>query len=170
MIVKMKKLTLLSLAYDRAATLDALRELGVLHVTPVVAPSSAHLEEAREKATGLRRLLDAIPADAAVKKTGRDVFAVMADTAHLLEQEKEWRERLEAVEAEIARVEPFGAVEPGAIKDLREKGRVCSVISGAGEIEVDAAGRGERDSCGYAQNGQLLGAYRAGADGVAGGG
>lgn len=122
MIVKMKKLTLLSLAYDRAATLDALRDLGVLHVTPVVAPSSAHLEEAREKATGLRRLLDAIPADAAVKKTGRDVFAVMADTAHLLEQEKEWRERLEAVEAEIARVEPFGAVEPGAIKDLREKG------------------------------------------------
>ena len=127
MIVNMKKLTLLCLAYDRAATLAALRELGVLHVTPVIPPASAHLEEAREKATGLRRLLDAIPNDATVKKTGRDVFAVMADTAHLLEQEQEWRERLEAVEAEIARVEPFGTLEPDAVKALQQKGIILQL-------------------------------------------
>ena len=61
MIVPMKKATLLCLAHDRAATLDALRNLGVLHVKPVVPPAGAGLEDAREKAAGLRRLLDAIP-------------------------------------------------------------------------------------------------------------
>ena len=39
MIVQMKKLTLLCVAHDRAETLKALRELGVLHVTPVTSPA-----------------------------------------------------------------------------------------------------------------------------------
>ena len=62
MIVQMKKLTLLCVAHDRAATLEALRGLGVLHVKPVVPPAGSGLEQAREKAAGLRRLLEAIPA------------------------------------------------------------------------------------------------------------
>ena len=72
MIVQMKKLTLLCVAHDRAATLEALRGLGVLHVKPVVPPAGSGLEQAREKAAGLRRLLEAIPAVPDAKPTGRD--------------------------------------------------------------------------------------------------
>ena len=101
MIVQMQKLTLLCLAHDRAATLETLRELGVLHVKPVVVPSSSHLEEAREKAAGLRRLLEAIPAVPDAKPTGRGAFEAVSDTSDLLEERRNgrtgfppWRPRL----------------------------------------------------------------------------
>ena len=127
MIVPMKKATLLCLAHDRAATLDALRNLGVLHVKPVVPPTGAGLEDAREKAAGLRRLLEAIPAIADAKPTGRDAFAVMSETSDLLDDRAERRDRLEALQAELGRTEPFGAFDPGAIQDLAARGVVLKL-------------------------------------------
>ena len=127
MIVQMQKLTLLCLAHDRAATLETLRELGVLHVKPVVVPSSSHLEEAREKAAGLRRLLEAIPAVPDAKPTGRGAFEVVSDTSDLLEERKEWQDRLSAVETEIARIEPFGAFDPDSAKELARKGVILKL-------------------------------------------
>ncbi len=123
MIVQMKKLTLLCLAHGRSATLEALRGLGVLHVKPVVHPSGAGLEDAREKAAGLRRLLEALPpAPDGAKPTGRDAFAVMAETGDLLDERKDWQERLDFLQAELARMEPFGAFDPAAVEALADKG------------------------------------------------
>ena len=99
MIVQMKKLTLLCLAHDRAATLEALRGLGVLHVKPVVVPSGSGLEQAREKATGLRRLLEAVPAVEGAKPTGREAFAVVSETSDLLDARKEKQAQLDALRA-----------------------------------------------------------------------
>lgn len=127
MIVQMKKLTLLCLAHDRAATLETLRGLGVLHVKPVVQPTGSGLEDAREKAAGLKRLLEAIPAAEGAKPTGRDAFAVMAETSDLLDERKEGQDRLEALQGEIARVEPFGAFDPAAVKALAGKGVVLKL-------------------------------------------
>ena len=127
MIVPMKKATLLCLAHDRAATLDALRNLGVLHVKPVVPPAGAGLEDAREKAAGLRRLLDAIPEVEGAKPTGRDPFAVMSETSDLLDDRTERRDRLETLQAELGRTEPFGAFDPAAIQDLAAKGIVLKL-------------------------------------------
>ncbi len=122
MIVPMKKTTLLCLAHDRAATLETLRGLGVLHVKPAVPPAGAGLEDARDKAAGLRGLLDAIPAAAGVKPTGRTAFEVVAETSDLLDQRREWKERLDQLQAELARVEPFGAFDPREIRTLAAKG------------------------------------------------
>ena len=127
MIVQMKKLTLLCLAHDRAATLETLRGLGVLHVKPVVQPTGTGLEDAREKAAGLKRLLEAIPAAEGAKPTGRDAFAVMAETSDLLDERKEGQDRLEALQSEIARVEPFGAFDPAAVNTLSGKGVVLKL-------------------------------------------
>lgn len=122
MIVPMQKLTLLCLAHDRAATLEALRELGVLHVRPVVAPTGSGLEVAREKAAGLRRLLEAIPADPAAPPTGRPAWTVVAETSDLLDERQDWQERRDWLQGELARLEPFGAFNPAAIPALAEKG------------------------------------------------
>jgi V/A-type H+/Na+-transporting ATPase subunit I len=122
MIVSMSKVTVLGLAHDRAATLEALRGLGVLHVKPVVPPSGAGLEQAREKAAGLRRLLEAIPVAKEAKPSGRTAFEVVAETSDLLEERKEWQDRLDALTAEIARVEPFGSFDPRAVEALAGKG------------------------------------------------
>ena len=127
MIVQMKKLTLLCLAHDRAATLETLRGLGVLHVKPVVQPTGTGLEDAREKAAGLKRLLEAIPAAEGAKPTGRDAFAVMSETSDLLDERKESLDRLEALQSEIARVEPFGAFDPASVQALAGKGVVLKL-------------------------------------------
>lgn len=122
MIVPMKKTTLLCLAHDRAATLETLRGLGVLHVKPAVPPAGAGLEDARDKAAGLRGLLDAIPAAAGIPPTGRTAFEVVAETSDLLDQRRDWKERLDQLQAEVARVEPFGAFDPRDIRALAAKG------------------------------------------------
>ena len=102
MIVQMKKLTLLCVAHDRAATLEALRGLGVLHVKPMVPPTGNGLEVAREKAAGLRRLLDALPGAPDANPTGRDAWTVVAETSDLLDERKDWKERLDYLQAEVA--------------------------------------------------------------------
>lgn len=127
MIVRMKKVTLLCLAHDRAATLEALRGLGVLHVKPVVHPAGSGLEDAREKAAGLRRLLEAIPDLEGAKPTGRDAFAVVSETSDLLDARKEKQAQVDALQAEVARTEPFGSFDPAAVKALAEKGVVLKL-------------------------------------------
>lgn len=127
MIVQMKKLTLLCVAHDRAATLDALRGLGVLHVTPVTSPASTGLEDAREKAAGLQRLLEAVPVAAELPPTGRDLATVIADVGSLLDLRKEWTERLESLKAELDRTAPFGAFDPAAVRALAKKGIVLKL-------------------------------------------
>ena len=127
MIVQMKKLTLLCVAHDRGATLDALRGLGVLHVKPVVAPVGAGLDVAREKAAGLRRLLEAIPTAPDAQPTGRDAWTVVSDTGDLLDERKDWRERLDFLQAEVDRLAPFGAFDPLAVKKLADKGVVLKL-------------------------------------------
>ena len=127
MIVPMKKLTLLCVAHDRGATLDALRGLGVLHVTPVTSPASTGLEDAREKAAGLLRLLEAVPVAAELPPTGRDLATVIADVGSLLDLRKEWTERLESLKAELERTAPFGAFDPADVRALAKKGIVLKL-------------------------------------------
>ncbi|RKX40683.1 MAG: hypothetical protein DRP64_12320 [Verrucomicrobia bacterium] len=127
MIVKMKKVTLLCVAHDRAATLEALRGLGVLHVKPVVLPAGAGLEQAREKAAGLRRLQEAIPKVADTRPTGRDASTVVAETSLLLDARKEQQAKLESLQAEAARVEPFGSFDPVTVNALEKKGVVLKL-------------------------------------------
>ena len=127
MIVPMQKLTLLCLAHDRAATLETLRNLGVLHVKPFVPPAGAGLEVAREKAAGLRRLLDALPAVKDAKPTGREAGTVMSEIGDLLDERKDWKERLDFLQAEVDRLAPFGSFDPLAVKKLADKGVILKL-------------------------------------------
>ncbi len=127
MIVPMSKVTVLGLAHDRAATLDVLRGMGVLHVKPVVPPAGSGLEQAREKAAGLRRILDGIPAPKGEQPTGLSAFEVIAETSDYLDMRKEWQDRLDVVSAEIDRVEPLGSFDPSAVQRLAEKGVILKL-------------------------------------------
>jgi len=127
MIVPMKKLTLLCVAHDRAATLEALRGLGVLHVRPTVPPAGAGREGAREKAAGLRRRLEAIPAGKDAPPTGRTAGTVVSETSDLLEERKDWQERLDFLQSEVERLAPFGSFDPLAVKKLADQGVVLKL-------------------------------------------
>ena len=124
MIVPMLKLTLLCRAADRASALAALRDLGVLHVTPSVAPSGASLDAARAKADLLKRVLEAIPTKTpeGAQKTATDPEKLAADLQALIDTRKTASDRIEALRAETARIAPFGTFDPASIPALAEKG------------------------------------------------
>ena len=129
MIVRMKKATVLGLAHDRAAMLEALRGLGVLHVRPVVAPTGSGLEQAREKAAGLKHLLEVLPAAAeGAKPSGREARVIVAETSDWIEERDEKRAQLETLRAEAARVEPFGSFDPSGAAVLADKGIVLKLF------------------------------------------
>ncbi len=124
MIVPMLKLTLLCRAADRASALAALRDLGVLHVTPSVAPSGANLDAAHAKADLLKRVLEAIPTKTpeGAQQTAADPEKLAADLQSLIDTRKTAADRIEALRAETARIAPFGTFDPASIPALAEKG------------------------------------------------
>ncbi len=124
MIVPMLKLTLLCRAADRASALAALRDLGVLHVTPSVAPSGADLDAARAKADLLKRVLEAIPSKTpeGAKPSASDPEKLAADLQALIDTRKTAADRIETIRAEINRIAPFGTFDPASIPALSEKG------------------------------------------------
>ena len=124
MIVPMLKLTLLCRAADRSSALAALRDLGVLHVTPSVAPSGANLDAARAKADLLKRVLEAIPSKTpeGAQQTATDPEKLAADLQALIDTRKTASDRIEALRAETARIAPFGTFDPASIPALAEKG------------------------------------------------
>jgi len=136
MIIKMQKVTLMCVAHDRAATLETLRGLGVLHVKPVVLPTGAGLEQAREKVAGLSRLLEVIPVIEGTKPTGRDARAVVAETSDILDARKEHESQLESLQEEVARMEPFGAFDPATVLALEEKGIVLNLYRTSTKAEL----------------------------------
>ena len=97
MIVPMLKLTLLCRAADRTSALAALRDLGVLHVTPSVAPTGASLDAARAKADLLKRILEAIPAKTpeGAQKSGTDPEKLASDLQSLIDTRKAAADRIE---------------------------------------------------------------------------
>jgi len=123
-IIRMKKLTLLCIGSERARTLEALRDLGVLHVRPVVAPAGQPLEQARNRASALENLLARLPAAApegAVAPEGSP-DAVADGLLDLVASQKDRDTRLESLSAEAARLAPYGDFAPADIAALAEKG------------------------------------------------
>ncbi len=120
MIVKMKKITLLCLETERTQTLKALRDLGVMHIQPVVPPSGGHLETAKKRAATLQRLLTALPKVKNAAPTGRTPRDVFQAVEELLELKRQNQDRMDALKTEIGRMEPFGSFSPEAIQDLKQ--------------------------------------------------
>ena len=122
MIVRMNKVTVLTVAHDRANTLEALRQLGVVHVQPVVTPAGTSLEQARETAANLQVLLGQFPAVADAKPTGRAADAVVADAAEWLAARNAKKSELDSLQTEASRIAPFGSFDPADVQALAAKG------------------------------------------------
>lgn len=123
MIVPMQKVTLLCLASDREATLDTLREWGVMHLEPVQAPEGKDLDAARARLARVNRALDALPAAASgAVASGEPVEQAVENILSALDRQRECSEELEALRQERARLLPFGNFDPQALAELAAKG------------------------------------------------
>ena len=96
MIVRMKRLTLLCLTPDRDEALDALRELGVVHVTDRRPPAGEDLDALRARLTATERALAALPKKAGGRRTRPraaerlpEAGAALAEVLELLDRREE---------------------------------------------------------------------------------
>lgn len=155
MIVKMKNLTLFAMAKDQDLALERLRELGVVHVTPVQVSSGDSLEEVRQRGAVAKEALEELMAQSKAGGKGgkgsslpdartadsRDPAAVIAQVSRLLGKRKELREHLESVRKELERVAVLGDFDVQAPARLAEKGVAVQVLE-AGVREVLRAPEG----------------------------
>jgi V/A-type H+-transporting ATPase subunit I len=125
MIVPMKRLTLLCLLRDQESTLNELRELGAIHLTPVSPPDSDDLTAARlrlESACAAVEVLAGHAAGAGRGVADVGVDDVVEETLRLVRQRKDLQSAVEQLERERATVEPFGQFEPESVQRLAATG------------------------------------------------
>lgn len=122
MIVAMKKLTLLCTRASRELTLDALRELGVVHLQHVTAPEGEGLEQARNHWNYLRRALEVLPKHPPTEPSGKSAHEVVDELWNLIHRRQAVSEKIELLEMKRKRYEPFGAFCVDDIRSLRAQG------------------------------------------------
>lgn len=126
MIVPMKKITILALAHQREETLNALRGLGAVHLTPFQPPSGGDLEdarraadEARDAVTTLERLADAPPDPGSDPAQAADH---LREAIARIAAQRDRRDPMQRLEEAIRRLEPFGDFDPAAVRALADRG------------------------------------------------
>jgi len=149
MIVRMKKVTLVCLADDRSRTLEALRDLGVLHLAHIKEPESADLDKTRGELHRAQSALNLMgfnlsrkdngtsnadsesrivaAGGAAENRSGQPAQEIVNSVHDLISRKKELAEKLESLHSEKAAIEPFGNFDPALIEQLAKKGIIVKL-------------------------------------------
>jgi V/A-type H+-transporting ATPase subunit I len=122
MIVPMKKVTLLCLAHARDATLEQLRDLGVVHLQPVSQRESESVEAARREFEYVRNALEVLPHHPDKAPSGRAPRAVVEELWKLIHEQRAIEDEQIALAHEEQRLAPFGNFNPATVHALRERG------------------------------------------------
>ena len=122
MIVKMSKVTVLCVASAKDEALDALRELGVLHVVPLKPPAGELLDEARARLQHVRRALEMLDPKAQGKPSGKTADEVVEGVWKLIHRIKEDEDALVQLRHEEQRLAPYGSFDPADLDRLKEQG------------------------------------------------
>lgn len=126
MITPMKKVTILCLDKEREASLEKLREMGILHVTPLVNPTGVKLNAAKSKVMRIRKALEAIPA-----KVGKDAVALDESVAsqpaveavhQMVQVKKDATDEISKLHNDLNRLNNFGNLDPKTVQSLEESG------------------------------------------------
>lgn len=135
MIVPMKKVTLLCLASDKLNTLEQLRALGMMHVTPVskqLASDTTELSLLRAECEKAYLLLqthatDGVPAE---HLTGKEVFNRIQ---HLQDTEAAAKKEWDSLQRDMAKLEPWGDFSQDSLTSLRKQGLFVALCSSTKE-------------------------------------
>lgn len=134
MIVPMKKISLVVLETHRVASLERLREAGLLHVEVEPAPTDS-LQELNQQYQSLQRAISTLESYEAESReetpepgepvSNPDVDRALEFAATIgasLETIRELQERIDRLDREAQRLEPWGDFDPDGIRELRDKG------------------------------------------------
>lgn len=122
MIVPMKKLTLLCTRSSQEETLNALRDLGAVHLEHVATPEGEDLDSARNHFSYLQRALEVLPRHPHVEPSGKSAHEVVDELWALIHRKQELSEKINSLGLEKNRYEPFGDFKVEDVRALREQG------------------------------------------------
>lgn len=124
MITPMKKVTIFCLDSDRRKSLESLRDMGILHVTPLRNPAGNELNSAKNDVLRVQKALESIP-DAKKGPASEGTVSgegVVEEVGKLLEKKKSAEDRLSDAESALLRYGVFGNIDPEKIKALEARG------------------------------------------------
>ena len=123
MIVKMKKATLLCLETDKVRALEDLRELGVLHVDVIRRSEASDFEAVSKEISSVERVANILggykPSGQASSLSGKETCE---KAAKLIDAESAASKRLDSLQRERERIEPWGDFNPKTVEGLKFKG------------------------------------------------
>lgn len=115
---------------DKNTTLQKLREMGVLHLVPVVKPEGNELDKTRRELANAEVVLNSMILRSGKKRkkeltTPKHIFSgeeAVSEIHKLTTQKKELTARIEYLNTEKQLLEPLGDFNPEIIDELRRKG------------------------------------------------
>ena len=124
MIVKMKEVTLLCLERDRSGALEALRDLGVMHVKLLGRVDSPDVAELTAKVANTVKVYNILSGRSVSGTPGKTVEPeqLVSDALRYLDQEAAVEKQRENLLKEIEKLEPWGDFEPEQLRKLRASG------------------------------------------------
>jgi len=130
MIVRMKKITLITQSKDIDSVLESVRRLGLLHVEHENAPSGGNIAALKEKLNRVSKTIAVLPdiKNQAIADNKEDSF-IDGITA-LLDEKETLIEELQILKRDIETWKEWGNFNPGLIESLKSKNiwvRLCKV-------------------------------------------
>jgi len=134
MIVDMKKITLLCVETEKASTLEELRNLGVLHLSPLKEPTGDDLEKVRARLTRAETALNILksyspPASDQAEEKNMTPEAVAQRVYELQNIKRDISNKIDTLHAEKNSIEPMGDFNPELVSALAEKGIIVKIYS-----------------------------------------
>lgn len=124
MIVKMKEVTLLCLERNRSEALEALRDLGVMHVKQLGRVESDDVAGLTQKITDAVKVYNILSGRKVSGEPGESIAPekLVSEALKLLEEEASVTKQRENLLKEMEKLEPWGNFEPETVRKLRESG------------------------------------------------
>ena len=159
MITPMKKVTILTVASAVEESLEALRAMEIVHVTPLQAASSANMNAAKSAVNRVQKALEVVPDKAPkgvvpVSCDGSSAKSLVEEVQTLIAESKQAEIDKEQAEEELGKLSNFGNLDPKTIEALASKGvyvKLYQADTSKEAFELD--GEGAIESFGSDDNG-----------------
>ena len=130
MIVKMKKIILITQSKDIDSVLESVRRLGLLHVEHENAPSGGNIAALKEKLNRVSEAIAVLPDIKNQAAADNKEDSLIDETMALLDEKETLIEELQILERDMETWEEWGNFNPSLIESLKSKNiwvRLCKV-------------------------------------------
>ena len=170
MITPMKKVTVLTVAGAVEETLQALRTLEILHLTPLQAAAGAKLNKARVEMNRVQKALEVVPEKAPKGVTPvnpsalrqaqgpeTDAMNLIDEIQNLVAESKQAEIDKEQAEEELSKLSMFKNLDPATAAALQAKGIYVKLYQlHDGKIPFELEGEGSIEEFGQDENGKYV--------------